>query len=271
MAWILQGNPNRFDIDDYLARYHFIYWSAPTNQKDFAIGDRVFIWRAGESSGVIAIGRLHELPIQISAVKLPEALGEDLWRTEAIAPSDIKVGVEIEEVRLSCEEGMLERNTLKIHPAIQKSRIITYPQGTVFKLRAEESEALENMWDASPTVESSDATYSAPEGTPQLKTHFRRERSRKLVERKKEQFKKQYGKLFCEVCGLSFEDMYPPSLGSNFIEAHHKVPLSEVEGMVRTTLDDLMMVCSNCHRMIHRTLNSEGNLKLLVEHFAGRI
>lgn len=271
MAWILQGNPNRFDIDDYLARYHFVYWSAPTNQKEFAVGDRVFIWRAGESSGAIAIGRLRELPTRISAVKFPAALGEDLWRAEAIAPSDIKVGVEIEEVRLSREEGMLERNILKTHPVIQKSRIITYPQGTVFRLRAEEREALENIWGASTAIESSDATYAALEGAPQLKAHFRRERSRKLIEQKKEQSKKQHGKLYCEICNLSFEDVYPPPLGSNFIEAHHKVPLSKVESMVRTTLDDLMMVCSNCHRMIHRTSNCEGNLRLLLEHFAGRI
>lgn len=166
---------------------------------------------------------------------------------------------------------MLDRNTLKFHPLIQKNRIITNPQGTVFRLSAEESEALEKMWDASPVVESSDAIYSAAEGTPQLKTHFRRERSRKLVEQKKAQFKKDHGKLYCEICNHSFEDVYPPSLGSNFIEAHHKVPLSKVENIVRTTLNDLMMVCSNCHRMIHRTANSEGNLKLLLEHFARRI
>jgi hypothetical protein len=35
MSWIFQGNPNRFDIDDYLSRYTYIYWSAPTNQKEF--------------------------------------------------------------------------------------------------------------------------------------------------------------------------------------------------------------------------------------------
>lgn len=57
MAWILQGNPKRFDVDDYLARYSYIYWSTPTNQKDFSLGDRVFIWRADDQAGAIAIGK----------------------------------------------------------------------------------------------------------------------------------------------------------------------------------------------------------------------
>lgn len=35
MSWIFQGNPNRFDIDDYHSRYTYIYWSTPTNQKEF--------------------------------------------------------------------------------------------------------------------------------------------------------------------------------------------------------------------------------------------
>ena len=63
MAWILQGNPNRFDIDEYLSRYTFIYWSAPTNQKDFSIGDSVFIWRAGADAGIIAYGKVKELTL----------------------------------------------------------------------------------------------------------------------------------------------------------------------------------------------------------------
>ncbi len=75
MAWILQGSPTRFDIDDYLTRYPFVYWSAPRHQGEFSVGDRVFLWRAGDAAGAVAIGRIRELPTARSSVAHPEALG----------------------------------------------------------------------------------------------------------------------------------------------------------------------------------------------------
>lgn len=39
MAWIFQGNPKIFDIDDYLARYpELVYWRAPRYQREIAVG-----------------------------------------------------------------------------------------------------------------------------------------------------------------------------------------------------------------------------------------
>lgn len=60
-------------------------------------------------------------------------------------------------------------------------------------------------------------------------------------------------KLKCEVCGFDFEEVYG-KLGAGYIEVHHKKPVSEGERI--TDLDnDLAMLCSNCHRMIHRGTN----------------
>lgn len=267
MAWILQGNPNRFDIDDYLSRYTYIYWSISTNRKDFVVGDRVFIWRAGEQSGAIALGTVKELPVSRGSVIKPEALGDDLWFRRQDEPSEIKVGIEIEEVKLTPEEGMLERVFLKSHPIISRNRIITKPTGTVFRLSSEEEQVLSNLWKVRYSG-NSDIGFSVLEGTRQLKSHYRRERSRKLISQKKEQYKKLNGLLRCEICGLSFVEIYPESLGEDFIEVHHKTPLSKIESVVRTTLEDLLLVCANCHRMIHRTKNCEQNLELLLNHFS---
>jgi 5-methylcytosine-specific restriction endonuclease McrA len=266
MAWILQGNPNRFDIDDYLTRYSYIYWSVSTNRKDFAVGDKVFIWRAGEKSGAVALGSVKELPVPRCDVKKPEALGDDLWVSRQDEPSEIKVGIEIEEVKLTPEEGMLERKLLKTHSIMSRNRIITKPVGTVFRLSSEEEQVLSNLWKAEYSDESN-IIFSATEGTRQLKAHLYRERSRKLISQKKEQYKKLNGLLRCEICGLSFAKIYPISLGEDFIEVHHKTPLSQIESVVRTTLDDLLLVCANCHRMIHRTKDCEQNLELLLNHF----
>lgn len=266
MAWILQGNPNRFEIDDYLCRYSYIYWSVSTNIKDFMVGDRVFIWRAGEQSGVVALGLVKELPVQRGNVNKPEALGDDLWVSRQDEPSEIKVGIEIEEVKLTPEEGMLERKFLKTHPVVSRNRIITKATGTVFRLSSEEEQVLSNLWKAGYS-DDGNIGFSVTEGTRQLKSHYRRERSGKLISLKKEQYKKLHGLLRCEICGLSFVEIYPKSLGEDFIEVHHKVPLSQIENFVRTTLDDLLLVCANCHRMIHRTKDCEQNLELLLNHF----
>ncbi|MEO5325233.1 HNH endonuclease [Mesorhizobium sp. CC13] len=40
--------------------------------------------------------------------------------------------------------------------------------------------------------------------------------------------------------------------GEGFIEVHHLQPLHTLVDGGKTRLGDLVLVCSNCHRMIHR-------------------
>ncbi len=96
-----------------------------------------------------------------------------------------------------------------------------------------------------------DADMSASEGNPQIVSHIRRERSPKLVKAKKEAVLKKENKLCCEVCGFDFAATYG-ELGDGFCEVHHLKQLSESDGEVETKLEDLAIVCSNCHRIIHR-------------------
>ena len=95
---------------------------------------------------------------------------------------------------------------------------------------------------------------STIEGEQILVTHVARERNAGLVRRAKKSFTKAHGRLFCEACGFDFKAKYG-SLGKDFIEAHHVTPLTE--GPRRTRLDDLMMLCANCHRMVHRQMNQK--------------
>ena len=53
------------------------------------------------------------------------------------------------------------------------------------------------------------------------------------------------------ICGFDFASTYGV-LGERFIEVHHIVPLAQA-GASKTKLTDLVLVCSNCHRMLHRT------------------
>ncbi len=57
----------------------------------------------------------------------------------------------------------------------------------------------------------------------------------------------------CQVCGFVFEEFYG-KWGRNFAEVHHIQELSTApdEGLDVDPDQDLAVVCSNCHRMIHR-------------------
>lgn len=61
----------------------------------------------------------------------------------------------------------------------------------------------------------------------------------------------------CKVCGFNFEEYYGER-GSDFIEVHHRKPIHTYEGEAQSINPhtDLIPVCSNCHRMIHRRYDS---------------
>lgn len=82
-----------------------------------------------------------------------------------------------------------------------------------------------------------------------LREHKRVERNRKLAHKAK--LVHGYA---CKACGFDFQAKYG-SIGREFIEAHHLVPLAELKGQMLTldAKNDFTVLCSNCHRMIHRT------------------
>lgn len=87
------------------------------------------------------------------------------------------------------------------------------------------------------------------EGAVRYGIHRFRERDRSIIAAKKQVAREEFGRLTCEVCHYDFEQRWP-GLGAGFIECHHLLPLSE--GERETRIEDLALVCSNCHRMFHR-------------------
>jgi predicted HNH restriction endonuclease len=93
-------------------------------------------------------------------------------------------------------------------------------------------------------------TYSQ-EGGRRLVTHFRIERDRAVVDDAKAFWRNRDPYLHCDICRMSFLRTYG-EVGDGYIEAHHLRPISELDGPVVPSLDDLLPVCANCHRMLHR-------------------
>jgi 5-methylcytosine-specific restriction protein A len=90
-----------------------------------------------------------------------------------------------------------------------------------------------------------------PEGRILYRVHRRHEQSRALAAKLKTRWLNNHGKLSCVPCGFDFERVYGVR-GKGYIECHHIVPVSELRPGARTRVEDLVPVCSNCHKMLHR-------------------
>lgn len=107
------------------------------------------------------------------------------------------------------------------------------------------------------TVEEDEQTANdtVSEGQILYKYHKVIERHPSIVQKKKEQALKRFGRLSCEICEFDFISFYG-ELGKGFIECHHRVPLASFKQSKETSLDDLALVCANCHRMLHRNIDT---------------
>lgn len=88
------------------------------------------------------------------------------------------------------------------------------------------------------------------EGTERelFKLHTSRERNSKVIQRAKSSAKV----LRCEACGFDFSKTYGER-GEGYIEGHHTKPISLMnKDGEETRIKDIALVCSNCHRMLHR-------------------
>jgi 5-methylcytosine-specific restriction enzyme A len=95
-----------------------------------------------------------------------------------------------------------------------------------------------------------DEYESVLEGRYLLRIHRVWERKPALRAKKIRSVQARGASLVCEACDFDFEKIYGDR-GQGFIEYHHVKPLHQT-GERSTSINDLALLCSNCHRMIHR-------------------
>lgn len=93
-------------------------------------------------------------------------------------------------------------------------------------------------------------SYEAKEGRVSYRIHKHLERDRKVVALRKRDALKKHGKLACEACTFDFLATYG-ARGAGFIEAHHVNPVHAMKDGATTKVSDLVLLCANCHRMVH--------------------
>ena len=118
-------------------------------------------------------------------------------------------------------------------------------------------EVIDCKQSAEDAIASEDDESAFPEGRERYRLHRELERDPSISKTAKEKRLGATGKLECDVCGFNFTSVYG-KLGKGFIEAHHQTPVSRLDGKTKTKVADLALVCSNCHRMLHR-----GNLAIV--------
>ncbi|MEI6208867.1 MAG: HNH endonuclease [Desulfuromonadales bacterium] len=129
-------------------------------------------------------------------------------------------------------------------------------KGTVHKSLLSVYKKLANLknWDTT-TLSPEELEISAFEGKRRKQFIIHRHREAKLRSAKiRDVLLKNAGVLQCEVpgCGFDFHHVYG-TIGENFAIVHHRTPLAESSLSGRkTTINELAVVCSNCHAMIHR-------------------
>jgi hypothetical protein len=120
------------------------------------------------------------------------------------------------------------------------TRLLGAEQLTVKKLSSEHVQQLEAT-----IVQANDFNrqQEAIEGEVYKAEAIFRSRNRALI-----QAKKANSDYRCEVCAFSFEQTYG-AIGREYIIAHHLKPIAS--GVAKTTLDDIALLCANCHAMAH--------------------
>jgi predicted HNH restriction endonuclease len=216
------------------------------NRKDVSTGDRVFLLIQGKlGPAIIGYGQIvgelanspkREQTIELisivdptgktlaSKAELKRIKGSDLlWRTQAS-------GVMVPPAIASKLETLVKRNA----SSLMKERQTDLSSGNLL-----------NSLDDPQLLEEGE------EGRLILRKHLAHERNRKLVKSKLSQSWKAKRRLSCEACGFDFAAHYGKR-GEKFMECHHVKPVESFSESHVTRLRDLALVCSNCHRMIHR-------------------
>lgn len=217
------------------------------NKNDCFVSGVTVVWTAGPENGGTAVVGWYE-----NATVYREA--QTLSKPSALQK---KNGIKSYRVKAPADQAVLlpvERRELMIPRAVKGG----IGQSNVWFADKEESQEIVSrvraliVEGAISTLPDVDHSRSVLEGNPRLVAHLRRERSSAIVKAKKESVIRTTGKLCCEVCEFDFKEIYG-EFGDGFCEVHHLQPLAKSDGLVKTAMEDLAIICSNCHRIIHRT------------------
>lgn len=245
--WVLKGNPHANNWDAILRPGHLGTWRSGRVPTAFSRGDRVFCWESTPALRIVGLAVVEHADIG------QDEEGDTLFRVryQTRRLSNMPTIHALRQVPI-----LGQASFLKAGPATTLFPLTLEQAEILFQLLAKGNDELEKIWrdlDAGLSLITSDLDlmFAAKEGGMRLTTHLIRERNRRIVNAKRQQVLLATGRLACEVCKFDFHTCYG-DVGAGFCEVHHRIPLAKTTRAIETSLDDLAVICSNCHRMIHR-------------------
>jgi hypothetical protein len=115
-----------------------------------------------------------------------------------------------------------------------------------------------------------DGPYEEGQRVPRV--HLRAERNSTLRRASLMHWTRRLGRIRCLACSFDFERRYGTH-GRGFIEMHHRSLFANTRAPRLVKAEDLVPLCSNCHRMVHkvrdRFLSIDALKRLLAERPRG--
>ena len=118
-------------------------------------------------------------------------------------------------------------------------------------------------------IEVFDETITIQEGVKKLLETKVYERSSFLRKIAIEHYTKN-DDILCDACKFSFNNFYGKKVSKGYIEIHHMKPIFKYEDeelgkTIDNALKNVVPLCSNCHRMIHRDWRNPLQVDFLIE------
>jgi hypothetical protein len=267
-SWIFQGNPDRFDIDAYLAfAPDRITWLVNQYRNAVQPGDQVFLWRARGNGSAGPAGIVAEFLVDSPVVEMeddPSAI--PFWRESG--ETGLRHRVWLKVVRVAA--NILERGKIASTRGLEAVGPIGFGNATNFQLSETEARELNRIWHNRTAARSeertrteldeqavslqqsplarlleqyhqrSDARTAQPRRSQATAFVFERDPYVVAIARVRAGFR-------CELPGCQSPSFLTDS-GARYCEVHHIVPLAE--GGV-DSIENAACVCSNHHRELH--------------------
>ncbi|MBA8759961.1 HNH endonuclease [Staphylococcus schleiferi subsp. coagulans] len=238
--WIIPCNVKAYDVVEAFNSLKTIDWKQSNNLKSAQNGDVVLIYLSAPYSCIKYICKINEVN------KSQITIDDRAFVVKGDSYVEYSNHMELELIS-EIEDNLLTLKILKDHGmkgAVQGPRSLK--DGLLAFVLSEIGSYLNPTSTAEDLLENIE--YKEGKIIKQYGTKF--ERSSKLRQKAIE----IHG-VECKVCGFNFEKMYG-SIGKDFIEIHHIKPMYSIrEEIVVSPNIDLLPLCSNCHKMIHRKKN----------------
>jgi hypothetical protein len=146
-VWLFQANPDRFDIDGYLAtRPAHLLWFVSQYQREIAPGDLVYLWRnqgrEKNVAGVVAEAEVVEAP----TLRGEDPVARPFWREESARATGSAFRAQLRIIRTASPREVIRSEWCQEDPILQSLPNLRMRNATNFPVDVEQAARLAALW-----------------------------------------------------------------------------------------------------------------------------